>query len=95
VLFVDAGIERRRDRLQRQLLCQRGNQPARHESDEVGAGDHVQRLDIAGHHKRDPPLNAFGMQPAVDEILVLAAITTATCRAPWKASRFFSLAPTG
>ena len=49
------------------------DQAARHEGDEIGAGGDVQRLDIAGHHQRDPPLDAFGAQPAVDQVLVLAA----------------------
>ena len=49
------------------------DQAARHEGDEIGAGGDVQRLDIAGHDQRDPPLDALGAQPAVDQVLALAA----------------------
>ena len=45
----------------------------RHEGDEVGARHDVQRLEIAGHHQRDAPLDSLGSQPAVDQVLVLAA----------------------
>jgi ketosteroid isomerase-like protein len=39
-LFVDAGVERRRDRYQRQRFCQGGDQPGRNECHEIGAGVH-------------------------------------------------------
>src|SRR5437764_683578 len=33
----------------------------------------MQRLDIARHDQRDPPLDALGTQPDVDQVLALAA----------------------
>ena len=33
----------------------------------------MQRLDIAGHHQRDPPFDSLGAKPAVDQVLALAA----------------------
>src|SRR5437868_15478958 len=33
----------------------------------------MQRLDIAGHNQRDPPLDALWTQPDVDQVLALAA----------------------
>src|SRR5216683_6624600 len=72
-LFVDAGIERWRDRNKRQLLRQCPDQALRHEGDEIGACRDMQRFDIAGHDQRDPPLDALATQPAVDQVFVLAA----------------------
>ena len=71
-LFVDAGIERRRDRLQRQWFRQCRNQPAGNEGDQISARHDMQRLDIAGHDERNAPFDALGAQPVVDRLAVLA-----------------------
>ena len=55
-LLVDAWIERRLDFPQRQRFRDRGYQPAWNECHEIGARDDMQRLDIAGHHKGNAPL---------------------------------------
>ena len=54
-------------------FAQRADQAARHEGDEIGARGDMQRLDIAGHDQRDAPLDPLAAQPALDQILVLAA----------------------
>ena len=50
-----------------------GDEPARHEGDEVGSGRDVPRLDIARHHQRDLPLYSLGLKPVIDRVGVLAA----------------------
>src|SRR5260370_18705586 len=72
-LLVDAGVERRRDRRQRQWFGECGDQATRDECHKLRTRDDMERLDIAGHDERDAPLQSLGSEPAVDQVGVLAA----------------------
>ena len=86
VLLVDAGVERRRDHLQRQGLCQRRDQPAR----ERTPRDRCAPRYAAPRYSRARPARCaarslwFASQASIRSTF-WPRITTATCRASRKA----------